>query len=172
MRTRLRAGLRAAILVAATAAAAGSHAAEAPVEIRWEQLVPGREAAATSPAPWGTVRHGQLDPAADPAGDPVALATEYDGKDVRIAGFLVPIDFDGMVTKEFLLVPYMGACVHVPPPPPNQIIHVRSAEGVAVEGLFDAVTVTGRLTAAPVATEIADVGYQIAAEAVVPYQAP
>ena len=46
------------------------------------------------------------------------------GQHVKIPGFVVPLDASGETVKEILLVPYFGACVHVPPPPSNQIVHV------------------------------------------------
>jgi hypothetical protein len=72
--------------------------------------------------------------------------------------------------KEFLLVPYIGACIHVPPPPPNQVIYVRSDKGVKITGLFDAVVVTGILDRIEQVTELADAGYRIAADAVDPFE--
>ena len=71
---------------------------------------------------------------------------EFDGESIRIPGFVVPLAFDGTEVTEFLLVPYAGACVHTPPPPANQIIHVRPDKGFAMRGLFDPVMVSGILT--------------------------
>ncbi|MFP3457944.1 DUF3299 domain-containing protein, partial [Psychrobacter sp. SIMBA_152] len=62
-----------------------------------------------------------------------------DGKKVRIPGYVVQLEGDADNVTEFLLVPYFGACIHVPPPPPNQIIHVEYAEGVPYENTYDAV---------------------------------
>lgn len=59
---------------------------------------------------------------------------ELDGKPVRIPGFLLPLEFEGDKVSEFLLVPYVGACIHVPPPPPNQIVHVKTEEAYATDG--------------------------------------
>jgi hypothetical protein len=77
-------------------------------------------------------------------GEP-AVVTELDGKRVRIGGYVVPLDFEAATIKEFLLVPFVGACIHVPPPPPNQIIYVKTAKGFDVAGSFDPVYVTGTL---------------------------
>lgn len=71
------------------------------------------------------------------------------GKMVRIPGYVVPLlgDFGGdfETLQEFLLVPVYGMCIHVPPPPPNQVIYVQMQQPVEVEKLFDAVWVTGEL---------------------------
>ena len=64
---------------------------------------------------------------------------------VRIPGYVIPLEFSGTDVTEFLLVPYYGACIHTPPPPANQIIDVTLEHGIALDGLFTAVWVNGRL---------------------------
>ncbi len=68
-------------------------------------------------------------------GDDVSLVGRMEGKTVRMAGYMVPLDGAAYRTTEFLLVPYYGACIHVPPPPPYQIVHGKAipAEGFALE---------------------------------------
>ena len=62
----------------------------------------------------------------------------FNNKAVRIPGFIVPIEnTPDMKITEFFIVPYFGACLHMPPPPPNQIIHVEYKNGVALENLED-----------------------------------
>jgi hypothetical protein len=69
---------------------------------------------------------------------------ELNGKPVRIPGYLLPLEFDGDRVTEFFLVPYVGACIHTPPPPPNQIVHVRTDEGFTTDGgLYTPVWVNG-----------------------------
>jgi hypothetical protein len=72
-----------------------------------------------------------------------------EGRLIRVPGYVVPLlgDFGGdfETLDEFLLVPVYGMCIHVPPPPPNQVIYVKMNESVEVEKLFDAVWVTGQL---------------------------
>jgi len=70
-----------------------------------------------------------------------------DGQTVRMPGYILPLEFAGKEVTEFLLVPYVGACIHTPPPPPNQIVHVKTDKPVANVTVFSAVWVTGRLTA-------------------------
>ena len=93
-----------------------------------------------------------------------AVVTELNGKRVRIGGYVVPLDFDATNIKEFLLVPFVGACIHVPPPPPNQIIYVKTAKGFDVSGSFDPVYVTGTLKVASLSTGLAEAGYTIDAD--------
>jgi hypothetical protein len=76
---------------------------------------------------------------------------------------VVPLDFDATKVKEFLLVPFVGACIHVPPPPPNQIIYVKAADAFEIAGQFDPVYVTGTLKTAGQSTGLAVTGYTIEA---------
>ena len=109
-----------------------------------------------------------------------AVVPGLDGEQVRIPGYLLPLEFDGTATTEFLLVPYVGACIHVPPPPPNQIVHVKFDSGYENPGMFTPVWVEGHLSAEVSSKSLylvdgtADVGvgYQIAAEAVERYERP
>jgi len=70
---------------------------------------------------------------------------KLDGKQVAIAGYLLPLDFNPGGTTEFLLVPYFGACIHEPPPPPNQIVYVKSSAPFALTSLFEGVMITGTM---------------------------
>ena len=117
--------------------------------------------------PRGVVQHGELTPSPEELG---GLVHHYNGERVRLAGFVVPLDFSETRVQEFLLVPYIGACIHVPPPPPNQIVYVRSEEGIEVAGMFEAVWVTGTFNTAAISNELADIGYRIEAESVEPYE--
>lgn len=67
-------------------------------------------------------------------------------KDIRIPGFVVPVDFDDQQKiTSFFLVPFFGACIHEPPPPPNQIIYVEVEEGFEHSSIYDPVWVSGNL---------------------------
>lgn len=101
-----------------------------------------------------------------------------DGQFIRLPGYVLPLEFNGTKVTEFLLVPYVGACIHVPPPPPNQIVYVTASEAFESEGLFAPVWVTGTLSTkaanydlslvdgrAPIST-----GYSLDASNVEPYK--
>jgi hypothetical protein len=64
---------------------------------------------------------------------------------VRLAGYVLPLEMDGLKITEFLLVPYVGACIHEPVPPANQIVLVKFAPGIEVDGRFTPVWVQGRM---------------------------
>jgi len=70
-----------------------------------------------------------------------------DGQIVRMPGYLLPLETSGKRVREFLLVPWVGACIHTPPPPPNQIVHVTLDQPYEHDGLFKPVMVTGRMAA-------------------------
>ena len=100
---------------------------------------------------------------------PVVMA--MDGRRVKIPGFVVPLETDGVKLYEFLLVPYYGACIHVPPPPNNQVIYVKVAESDArIRKAFDTVWVIGTLSAKSFSSDLAEAGYQMQAEQVLPYE--
>ncbi len=95
---------------------------------------------------------------------------KLEGKLVRIPGFVVPLDDFQEEGAEFLLVPYYGACVHTPPPPPNQIVMVEMGGKKAVKlNLFDAVWMSGRLKISSVESPYGTVGYQLDGLKVEPY---
>lgn len=73
---------------------------------------------------------------------------DMNGARVRLVGYVVPLEANRGELKEFLLVPYFGACIHVPPPPANQIVHVSLAAAVKDVHTMDSVWVTGTLRTA------------------------
>lgn len=77
--------------------------------------------------------------------DDAPVVGDLDGEQIRIPGYLLPLDADMDRVYRFLVVPYVGACIHVPPPPSNQIIYAQSEEGMAEAQLWDAVYIYGTL---------------------------
>lgn len=108
------------------------------------------------------------DPTYDENGTKLNL--DLNGRLVTMPGYMVPLSSGAEGVTRFMLVPYVGACVHVPPPPPNQLIFVTAQTPWADGSLWDAVLVTGRLSAQAQSTEIADSGYEIAAEKIQRYE--
>jgi uncharacterized protein len=94
------------------------------------------------------------------------------GQVVRLPGFIVPLEDSREGLKEFLLVPYFGACIHSPPPPANQIIHVTPVKPARGFRSMDAVWVSGPLALDRVDSHMGMAGYRIAATAVARYQEP
>jgi len=86
-------------------------------------------------------------------------------KRVLIPGFIVPLAYNAQRrVTEFLLVPFFGACIHLPPPPPNQVIHVSYERGVTLENFYDAYTIHGLLTSEVIEGELATSAYKLQAE--------
>ena len=102
-------------------------------------------------------------------GDHGYINMQFNNKEIKIAGYITPIAFDGDNVTEFLFVPYRGACIHVPPPPANQIIYVESATGLKLDEIWSPQWITGILRANSVSTIVADVGYSIQNASVIPY---
>ncbi|GIU18803.1 DUF3299 domain-containing protein [Shewanella sp. MBTL60-007] len=76
-----------------------------------------------------------------------SLNTEVNGKRVSMSGFVVPTKFNGVKATEFLLLPYAGACIHMPPPAANQIVKLSYPAGFEVENVQFPVTVSGTINA-------------------------
>ncbi|HRL74785.1 MAG TPA: DUF3299 domain-containing protein [Candidatus Accumulibacter phosphatis] len=104
--------------------------------------------------------------------DQAPVEKAMNGQKVRIAGFVVPLERRGEQVTEFLLVPYFGACIHVPPPPANQIIHVVADKPVAGMRTMDAMWVSGTLGLDRTDTGMGVAGYRMRGEAFEPYTRP
>ncbi len=101
--------------------------------------------------------------------DNAPVNNEMDGVAVRIPGYLVPLDDSKGGLKEFLLVPYFGACIHTPPPPANQIIHVRPQTPAKGLHSMDTVWVSGTLKTLRSDSHMGSSGYRMDAMVVEPY---
>jgi len=107
-----------------------------------------------------------------------AINPLLNGQTVRLPGYLLPLEFSGRQVSEFLLVPWVGACIHTPPPPPNQIVHVKPEKPVEMSGMFAPVWVTGQMTTGAIKKSLSlvdgsaeiDVGYSLRASRVEPYK--
>ncbi|MFK7700865.1 DUF3299 domain-containing protein [Pseudomonas caspiana] len=112
-------------------------------------------------------------PAAHQQSPHAPVVKALDGQNVRLPGYIVPLEVseEGRVI-EFLLVPYFGACIHVPPPPSNQIVHVTSELGVKVEELYQPYWIEGPMQVKASTSELADAGYSMEADKILVYELP
>ncbi|MFO1351627.1 MAG: DUF3299 domain-containing protein [Gammaproteobacteria bacterium] len=102
-----------------------------------------------------------------------AALKSLDGVTVEVPGFIVPLENDTPDTvQKFLLVPSYGYCIHVPPPPPNQMVYVAMNEGVPFDGLTAPVWVTGRFKIAPTDSTYGSVSFTLDGRRVRPYDGP
>lgn len=124
----------------------GFAAAPAPVTVGWSTLKTLTSSAAPSPA------------------------RALDRKTVAVPGFMVPLEDDADQVTEFLLVPFAGACIHVPPPPPNQMIYVKLKNGGKAKMSFtEPILVTGQLHVSTVQSPYGDVSFNLDGDSVKPY---
>jgi uncharacterized protein len=141
------------------------------LQVDWDELLPPGAAdhADTSPPPPQHNYLGESAPAAKQTGSS-AVNPDLHGLMLRIPGFIVPLDLDtaGRV-GEFFLVPYYGACIHVPPPPPNQIVYVRASKPFLVKDGTDAYWITGQMRIERKHTDLASASYSLAASKIERY---
>ena len=130
-----------------------AYAAEEAKELHWDELMPkdwnpnsvfdkfsNEEFAAMSDEQFYA-----LQAEAQKMLDDAPTVDALDGQQVRIPGYLLPLEFDEEKIKEFLLVPYFGACTHTPPPPANQIIHGKLQSEFTMNEIYEPVWISGKL---------------------------
>lgn len=133
--------------------------------LEWDDLIPLEER--FNPPPFPEVDHE--DEFAIPPQPVGQVVDSLNGKKVRLPGFVVPLEGDSEEITTFFLVPYFGACIHVPPPPTNQIVYVDYPKGARVDDLWDAVWVSGTLSTVSASHDIANASYSLEGVSVEPY---
>ena len=159
-------------LIAATAAFAAAPRAgfaATPREITWEDLIPPG-------VPYAEIiGSGEIDALKDtwlPEFDENAtkLNKELHGAYVKMPGYVLPIDMSTAGVTSFIMVPYVGACIHTPPPPANQLVFVDSKKPWPSDKLWDPIWVTGRMRHELQSTTLADIGYALDADLIEVYE--
>jgi uncharacterized protein len=146
------------------------------IDLDWKELLPEGERShftATAPPPVHDYR-GEGGPPAVQAQD-FNVNKSLDGATVRLPGFIVPLEAvksDGTNSgvSEFLLVPYFGSCIHVPPPPPNQIVYVHTGKRSGIESIYDAYWITGKLHLQTKTTRLGATAYELSADKIEVYK--
>lgn len=157
--------------------------------INWDNLIPedDLDALLNPPQELSSIPDGslediissQINNAIEQAGDSryqqalisTNIRPEYNNRKVKIPGFIVPLEFsDEQHVTSFFLVPYFGACIHVPPPPPNQIIYGEYPKGLRLETLYDPFWLEGTLTTDITALEIGTSAYSMAVDNILVYE--
>ncbi|MBT0957540.1 DUF3299 domain-containing protein [Alphaproteobacteria bacterium KMM 3653] len=155
------------LLSAAALTPRAAFAASA-VEIMWEDLIPPG-------VPYSEIiGEGELDeindtwnPIYDENG--VKFNPNLDGAYIRMPGYVIPLDVSAEGVTRFILAPYVGACIHTPPPPANQLVMVDTVNPWPGDALWDPVWVTGRMQANLQSTELGQTGYHITATSMTVY---
>jgi uncharacterized protein len=140
-----------------------------PIATDWLELMPSDEIEELKKAQVAPVDHNGQNKMAQVGSSRVVA--ELDGRLMKIAGYIVPAETteDGKL-KEFFLVPYFGACIHVPPPPPNQIIFVRLATPIDMTEIYDAFWLEGVLHVEKHSSDIAATAYTMDTKTVTLYE--
>ena len=150
----------------------------APAELDWLELLPPEDLAALEAMP--EIEHNSPEAEGFSAesglkqapGLPEVMYSNrtvaaLDNRNIRLAGYPVPLESDAQGRfVEFFLVPYPGACIHVPPPPPNQIVLVRYPKGIRIDDIYAPLEVDGRLRIEGTGNALADAAYTLRAGAV------
>ena len=143
-------------------------AAEKPLTLDWESLLPEGEMERLDQLAFQAMPMiGHSAYGDEYGGMPVQIGTfnvveELDGKLVRLPGFVLPFEYSSSgKISEFLLVPYFGACIHMPPPPPNQMVYVKADKPVDVGKVWDAIYVVGILRTEKHLNEMGDAAYTL-----------
>lgn len=98
------------------------------------------------------------------------IRPELNGRNIRIPGFIVPLEFDDNETiTSFFLVPFFGACIHVPPPPPNQVVYAEIEKGTKMESIYKAFWISGKISTTLVENDTATAAYSIDVSNIEPY---
>lgn len=103
-------------------------------------------------------------------GDKPPELLAVDGKRVKIPGFVVPLDDDDKGLSEFLLVPSPQACIHVPPPPANQMIMIRMKSGSAPQRSWGPVWIKGTINVATMDSQYGKISYMMRGDSAEPYK--
>lgn len=163
------------LFISAVAATLGMPAAvvakEGFIDLDWSDLIPaGQENTKQTLQGMGIIPHDEMSLLRSEQPPSSGVTGEFNGEVVRIPGYMVPLDTRGAGVTAFILVPYVGACIHVPPPPANQLVFVTTGTPYESSGLFEAVNVTGMFGTASTSTQLADIGYSLSADLIEPFR--
>lgn len=153
----------------ASAALPQSALAKSPTEITWDDLLPPG-------LPYSEIiGEGEMDEQNDywrPIFDENAtkLNPALDDVYIKMPGYIIPLDVSTKGVTTFVLVPYVGACLHTPPPPANQLVFVTTETPWPSDDLWEAVWVIGTLRHSIQSTEVADTGYLLNADKMEVYE--
>lgn len=158
-------------------------------QVEWPELMPAEDLEALSNPPEyivniedgsiedqiGNQLKGAMESASDDRYQQALVSANVvsgmNNRNIRIPGFIVPLEFDDdqSITR-FFLVPFFGACIHVPPPPPNQIILVDYPDGFKVSVLYDPVWISGKLKTTLTENDVAKSAYSMNMDKIEPYR--
>ena len=139
-----------------------------PRELAWDDLMPEGWEPPPPPAP-ASIFDDESGPAGAQQSPGAPVVEALNQQFVKIPGFVLPIEYEGNQVTEFLLVPYVGACIHVPAPPGNQVVYVKLETPFAITGLYDAIWVEGTMLTQRVESAYAAAQYTLEGQNVTMY---
>jgi len=172
-RRRFLMGLAAAALAGAARASFANTDKGGPKQLRWDDLVPK----GWNPLDEYRKAHPMLE-GDSPEGmqamreiwDNAPVLKTLDGQTVKLPGYVVPLEAIQDAMREFLLVPYFGACIHAPAPPANQVIHAVVDKAVNTVKLSPAMWISGTIRTVRSDTRMGVSGYEMTVDKVDPYK--
>lgn len=157
------------MLSAALAAMPQIAQAKTAKQIEWDDLIPPG-------VPYAEiVGMGEVDEVNDrwlPEFDEnaIKLNKALHGAYIKMPGYVLPLDMGTKGVTSFIMVPYVGACLHVPPPPANQLVFVETRKPWPSQSLWDPVWVTGTMRHEMQSTNLAEIGYAMEADLIEVYE--
>ena len=137
-----------------------------PTALAWGSLMPADYEPSYQPFPWEVEDSEAM---MRETLQETPLVEALDGQEVKVSGYVVPLSSDDEAISEFLLVPFLGACIHVPPPPANQIVYVKPTYPLPHDDAQDVVSVAGTLKAQGRTSEFGAAGYEVTDALLVPF---
>ena len=139
-------------------------------ELSWDELIP-EGAFDQQGIPTAEEPSADFDPWMSPSPDSFPIVDTLDGQKIKLPGFIVPLENDeGGLLEEFFLVPYFGACIHVPPPPPNQIVYVTLDEAFNLESMWEPYWIEGTMRTKSFTSAIGASAYSLEGQKVYKYE--
>lgn len=158
-------------------------------ELEWTQLMPAEDLAAllNPPEYLSSIADGSKEDSVDAFGaqefedegakrfqqalTSTQVVKAFENKQIRIPGFIVPLTSgEAQKVTEFFIVPYFGACIHMPPPPPNQMIFVKVEQGVELDNLYDPFWFEGTLAIDMMENAMGTSAYRLEGANVTPFE--
>ncbi len=138
-------------------------------EIDWLEMIPPDELAELEKMSEIEIDHNSDAPA--PILGSGRTVEKMDGAKGKLPGYIVPLQTDARNrVTEFFLVPYYGACIHVPPPPGNQIVYVKPEQPIENVEIWNPYWIEGTMRIQPQSNDVASASYSFDATRILPYQ--
>ncbi|MEZ4605292.1 MAG: DUF3299 domain-containing protein [Deinococcales bacterium] len=138
-------------------------------ELAWGDLMPPDYVPISQP--WPVSHEGDSQTTNDSA-EMTPFIPELNGQEIRLAGYVVPLEGTETAISEFLLVPFVGACIHVPPPPANQIVYVKPTYPLPIQEAYGVIAIVGTMKTEAVESYYGNVNYLMDDALLVPYIIP